>query len=191
MPLLEPLPAPSVHVAKPPQNEYVYTNVCVHTHTHTNTQTHNICAYFVNTKLHKDTNANTNTNTHTQGINAYGPGVCIACRLGHSTQANTGYSSCTLCIPGSYADKIGTHICSLCLPGSYQDNEGETGCVSCPVNTYTNFSGAAGCLRCPFGKFSRPAAKALTDCRKGHIELTPDQQWGDILEQVFLLTSAF
>ena len=64
-------------------------------------------------------------------------------------------------------------------------------CVSCTINTYINFSGSAACLQCPFGKFSRPAAKALTDCRKGEIELTPDQQWGDILEQVFVVASSF
>jgi len=164
---------------------YVYTSI--------QSQTQNICVYFINqhTQRQSDTNAKTHTHTPTQGTNAYGPRVCISCRLGYSTQNNTGYSSCTVCIPGSYADEIGTHICPLCLPGSYQEKEGETGCVSCPINTYINFSGSAACLQCPFGKFSRPAAKALTDCRKGEIELTPDQQWGDILEQVFVVASSF
>jgi hypothetical protein len=64
------------------------------------------------------------------GLRANGPWVCKPCRLGYSTENLTGAAQCTACSPGSYADKIETHVCELCDPGKRRGGLCVCACVS-------------------------------------------------------------
>ena len=117
------------------------------------------------------------------GLLAVGPWVCKECSLGHSTNNLTGAAACTACAAGAFAALPGMGACELCPPGQYQDSVGETTCKVCPINTWTNRSGSPECSLCPPGKFSRPGAEKLELCREGEITVTPEQAWGDIVEE--------
>ena len=63
------------------------------------------------------------------------------------------------CLELKIFNLIGATSCVLCEPGYYQEKIGESSCIACSTGTYTDKAGMVQCLDCPAGKFSNTTGK--------------------------------
>jgi len=87
---------------------------------------------------------------------------------GNTAAVNSGASSCTMCVPGTYFYPAGgSPDCALCLPGSFSSTAGASACTPCFAGTYYNSTGATACTPCvcEAGTFSTAVgASACSQC---------------------------
>jgi hypothetical protein len=98
-------------------------------------------------------------------ISLAGSASCIQCPLGSATFGN---SNCTQCLPGTYADQIGSIFCKFCPVGTAHATTAATNssaCLTCPPG-HTALAGSDRCSPCLEGLYETGLRRCLA-CPRG------------------------
>lgn len=76
---------------------------------------------------------------------------CFDCGIGKSSLG--GASTCTDCVPGTFANAAGSSSCTACPDGSFSSDAGSSDCVPCTRGYYSKEI-KTQCLPCTAGKFA-------------------------------------
>lgn len=85
---------------------------------------------------------------------------CTGCGAGYF--ANSGYSKCIACAPGTYNTEPRQHECIDCPAGRVARGQNSTNCTDCQRGAYQGSPGQSSCPWCEVGRFSN--AVASDDC---------------------------
>ncbi|GMH66617.1 hypothetical protein TL16_g04474 [Triparma laevis f. inornata] len=94
---------------------------------------------------------------------------CFDCGIGKSSLG--GASTCTDCVPGTFANAAGSSSCTACPGGSFSSDAGSSDCVPCTRGYYSKEI-KTQCLPCTAGKFantgdSEIGSSSCQDCAAG------------------------
>ncbi len=95
--------------------------------------------------------------------------MCVAttpCPVGRHSP--TGNEPCEKCLPGTYAENLGSIVCNSCAAGTVAPLAGSEFCDRCPVGTQMPIEGGIACETCPEGYIAPDIGTALcTQCPSG------------------------
>lgn len=101
--------------------------------------------------------------------------ACSKCGIGRANDKET-QKICPACLPGKYADVLGSVTCKECPLGRFQENELAGVCIECPIGTFQDILGSETCKKCQAGTYTESVASVSIDkcinCPAGYMEVS-------------------